>query len=415
MKQININIVYICDENYAFTTLMSIRSLKAHRNKKYLYHVYIVTKDLSQQSMDKLKAESEKDRFQIDVCINHLDFSEILSEHVYVTKAALIKFALPSIFDRFDKVLYVDGDTLFRDGFEEIFQTNIDAVYAAVVKDMSTYFEGNHLQELGLEQYFNSGVMYLNLEKMRCDQIEQKLLDYKKQEKNKPMFMDQDAFNVVFHENVVYVHPRFNFIYDVLRRYTAKQIADFYHICESESAKLDQEACILHMAGGKKPWNNLESEQLDEWLNYIRYVKEVLRWGQNTYGKSIIGLRTDLNVVKANVDHIQSELWQEQTDLKGCNERLQMIQEQLARLEDRFNNSLHTLQEKVSEMECNCNDRLHTLAEQISNNTNRINTKEHEDTKRQTFYEDMEQRLTSLENIIFLRIYRKIRSCLKRR
>ena len=61
--------------------------------------------------MDILEAESEKDTFRIVICTNDMEFSEILSEHVYVSKAALIKFALPSIFDCFDKVLYVDGDT----------------------------------------------------------------------------------------------------------------------------------------------------------------------------------------------------------------------------------------------------------------------------------------------------------------
>ena len=75
MKQTELNIVYICDEAYAFVTLMSVRSLKAHRNKKYAYQVFIVTKDLSSQSVDVLEAESEKDTFRIVICTNHMEFS----------------------------------------------------------------------------------------------------------------------------------------------------------------------------------------------------------------------------------------------------------------------------------------------------------------------------------------------------
>lgn len=414
MKQTELNIVYICDEAYAFVTLMSVRSLKAHRNKKYAYQVFIVTKDLSSQSVDVLEAESEKDTFRIVICTNHMEFSEILSEHVYVSKAALIKFALPSIFNHFDKVLYVDGDTLFREGFEKIFQINIDHAYAAVVKDMSTYFEGDHLQELGLKQYFNSGIMYLNLKKMRCDKIEQKLLEYKRNEKKKPMFMDQDAFNVIFHENVVFMHPRFNFIYDIFRRYTAEQIAEFYCISKREAAKLDQEAGILHMAGGKKPWNNLESEQLDEWLDYVQYVREALRWGQNTYGKNLIGLRADLSNVLAKLDSMQFDMQQTQAELNNNNESLHMLQEQILRIESNCNNSIQMLQEKVSNIENSFNSNLHMLQEQISSLNDRMGTKEREDAIRQRLYESIEQRLTSLENMILLRIYRKIRRYLKR-
>lgn len=401
MKQTEMNIVYICDETYAFVTLVSVRSLKAHRNKKFTYQVFIVTKDLSSQSVDILEAESEKDTFRIVICTNDMEFSEILSKHVYVSKAALIKFALPSIFDRFDKVLYVDGDTLFREGFEEIFQINIDHAYAAVVKDMPTYFKENHLQELGLKQYFNSGIMYLNLEKMRCDKIEQKLLDYKKKEQ-KPVFMDQDAFNVIFGENVVFMHPRFNFIYHIFRCYTAEQIAEFYCISINEAEKLDQEAAILHMAGVIKPWNNLESEQLDEWLDYIQYAKEALRWVQDTYGKNLIGLRADLNNVLAKVDRMQFD------------ESLHMLEERILRIENSCNNSLQILQERISNLENNYNSNLHMLQEQISSIKDWMDTKEREDAIRQGLYESIEQRLTSMENMILLRIYRKIRRYLKR-
>lgn len=123
---------------------------------------------------------------------------------------------------------------------------------------------------------------------------------------------------------------------------------------------------------------------------------------QDTYGKNLIGLRADLNNVLAKVDSMQFD------------QSLHMLEERILRIENSCNNSLQILQERISNLENNYNSNLHMLQEQISSIKDWMDTKEREDAMKQGLYESIEQRLTSMENMILLRIYRKIRRYLKR-
>lgn len=313
-----LNIVYICDEDYAFTTVISIRSLKQNRDKNLTYRVHIVTKGLSDQSIRSILELNEEQKFVISICKNTGENEVVFKKCCHVSTAALLKFALPSILDDLDYVLYVDGDILLRKGFEKIFDVNVNDVYAAVVKDMPVY-EGSHLQELGLCEYFNSGIMYLNLKRMRENEIESKLLDYMKNEKIN-IFMDQDAFNVVMGQNVLFIHPQYNLIYDIYRKYETKQIALFYGVSENSVIDLDQSAYVLHMAGARKPWNDLESEQLDEWLSYVRDFDEYHKWSKELYSdkKSMYFLNDQM---QQNVNNLNKRIDSLDDRINGFNER----------------------------------------------------------------------------------------------
>ena len=124
-------------------------------------------------------------------------YEDLCPDHSYISKDALIKFQLPWIFRDLDRILYIDGDTLLFSGFEQIFETDIDDYFAAVVMDMYMMKIGEWHKKPGLKCYFNSGVIYLNLEKMRRENCSEKLVEYQKGDIEN-VFMDQNALNVVF-------------------------------------------------------------------------------------------------------------------------------------------------------------------------------------------------------------------------
>ncbi len=337
--QADFNIAYICDEDYAFTTIISIRSLKQNRKRDLRYRVYIVTKGLSDKSIRSVLELQEKNNFIISICKSRIENEELFEQCRHVSTAALLKFALPSILDDLDCILYADSDILFRKGFEKIFDININDVYAAVVKDMPTY-ESDHLQELGLCEYFNSGIMYLNLKRMREDDVERKLLEYKKNEKIH-LFMDQDAFNVVMGQNVIFIHPQYNLIYDIYRKYDCKQIALFYGISEKRAIDLDQSAYVLHMAGARKPWNDLESEQLYEWLFYMKNFEEYSRWEKELYCD------------KKSMRHLEDQLHSAERELAQLKEQFQLVQENQSELQQKLGQCLNLEQHQVLEQRVN--------------------------------------------------------------
>ena len=94
-----------------------------------------------------------------------------------------------------------------------LYEIDISDCYAGVIKDMLGMAVKHH-ERLGQSSYFNSGVMLLNLKAMRSRNLTSVLKEYRLSHVSQ--FMDQDAFNAVFCEQVRYLSPDFNLMYSNL-------------------------------------------------------------------------------------------------------------------------------------------------------------------------------------------------------
>lgn len=258
-------VVFITDENYAMPTVVAITSLYYNRNEKNEYRVYVICSDVSESNIDIINSLSRNDKdFYVEAVIrDDLDrFENLGTEKVlHVSKAAIYKFELPNIFSQYDKILYLDGDMLVLNDICPLFDTDIDDRYAAVVKDYKALtYDIPQLEKLHIEtkhkHYWNSGMMVLNLKKMREDNLTEKLFDYKLHGIN--VFMDQDALNVCFEENVRYVPFYNNIMSTLITLFPPEVLMDYYDIEEySHYEELIRKATVLHITGRLKPWQHL--------------------------------------------------------------------------------------------------------------------------------------------------------------
>lgn len=313
-------VVFIFDIGYLLPTLIAFRSFLCHRNIASSYDVYFVT----DEKCEKICKENFDGEIIENVHINYIcpdincvDFS---SQHTHVTQTALLKFWLPLILDKCDTVLYLDGDIIIRSNVDKLFEIQLDDEYVAAVEDEGVMLSGHH-RDIGVERYFNSGVMVLNLKKMRENHLTEKLLGLKKAEQEY-FFMDQDAFNKAFGGAVLFLPNKYNYIYDNIR-----------HSDDNEVKQDD--IVIIHMAGAMKPWTTYESEQFEEWVSYIKTKKEIIMFVQALH-------RIDFGYVNAkNIElesginnHIKNIIAEnnKSIDVKLLEEReqLQLIINQLA-------------------------------------------------------------------------------------
>lgn len=272
-------VVYITDDNYAMPTAVSVTSLYYSKNDRYEYRVYIICTGVSDENLDRLKALSKSD-FEVTLILEDNRFDGIRAAGVeHVSGAALFKFELPNIFSQYEKILYLDGDTLVCKDLAELFETDIEDRYAAVVKDYkTTTYKIPQLVKLNIAHkhkfYWNSGMMLLNLKNMRRDNLSQKLYDYRMNGVN--IFMDQDAFNVVFEENVRYVSFYYNTLTVIPEQFDRQTIADYYDLEPYDSFKqIIGRSYILHLTGQYKPWEHLMPVVSDIYTFY--YTKSPYR------------------------------------------------------------------------------------------------------------------------------------------
>ncbi len=134
--------------------------------------------------------------------------------YLAATETALLKFKLLELLGDLDKVLYLDGDILVRDNLIWLYETDLEDHYVAAVKDLpQVLYERQRIGgEIGGRDYFNSGVMLLNLEKMRRDGCTSALIEIKRNQADQSL-MDQNAFNTLFQGKVKQLSFLYNACY----------------------------------------------------------------------------------------------------------------------------------------------------------------------------------------------------------
>ena len=169
-RKSNINIAMITDDNYVMPTVVAIKSMLMNKDKNTTYIINVLTNNLSEKNILILK------NLNSSYCVvNILNETQLIEKYQnieqnrHVTYAALLKFFLPNIFKELDKILYLDSDIIVQSDLNDLYNTDINDNYAGVVKDILAVKNPNHLLRLSCanKNYFNSGVMLLNLKKMR--------------------------------------------------------------------------------------------------------------------------------------------------------------------------------------------------------------------------------------------------------
>lgn len=293
-----ITAVYITDENYAMPTYISIFSMIKNKDEEDLLKIYLIGKGLSNQTKSRYNTllckdvslemiEVDRDKYFL------LSKTCLFAQTIHVSDAALFKMDLPDLLADEEKILYIDGDTLIQGSLKGLFETNIEKEYVAAVADQfDEKINGNSsfCHRIGLERkhYFNSGVMLLNLKKMRADNISRRLLEYRSQGIN--YFMDQDCLNAVLGERLVLLPCIYNFMSTISDVYDAEEIGEKFLGERTESIEdCISKSIILHLTDKKKPWIYNIPWYSDIFLKYYR---------ESVYGNEKIIFKSPLKVLR---------------------------------------------------------------------------------------------------------------------
>jgi lipopolysaccharide biosynthesis glycosyltransferase len=264
---INVPVAFICDSHYVIPTAVAITSLICNKNPNTYYNIYVITADLSKREIEKFYEfkGSNADIYIIKVSLEK--FKDIhLSGHF--TSAVYLKFDLPDLIPNQDKVLYLDSDVIIQKDLRDLFEINIKDYYAGVVKDIGLIENG-----LNIKNYFNSGVMLLNLKLMREDDTSSALLNIGRSA-DKLTFHDQDCFNILFDKKVKLLPMIYNCFYNFFLQYRDKYTLEYINKCfETNYSSLDNikiDSCIIHLVGYDKPWIYYDSAFVREWDEYFK-------------------------------------------------------------------------------------------------------------------------------------------------
>ncbi len=154
-------------------------------------------------------------------------------------------------------------------------EINMDNYYIAGVRDFNEYInkKSTHYKNIGipnLDSYVCSGVLIMNLEKIRNDNLNSTLNKLiSENDKNKTFkFPDQDALNVACYGHILALP----FKYGALAHtgFSTSYNESEYAQWASNQKDWDEgrtDPHVIHFTG-EKPWNKIYSDFCKEWWNY---------------------------------------------------------------------------------------------------------------------------------------------------
>ncbi len=165
------------------------------------------------------------------------------------------RILLPELLSDVSRVLYLDVDTLILDRLDPLWELELGTSLLAAVRNVFMPYHHQRPTDLGMEpsDYFNSGVLLLNLEQMREDRFCDALYSLATKRSSELDWPDQDALNLSVGGRWLRLHPRWNVMNSmVLRPELAREALGAADVDEALAAP-----AIRHFEGPEfnKPWH----------------------------------------------------------------------------------------------------------------------------------------------------------------
>jgi lipopolysaccharide biosynthesis glycosyltransferase len=178
----------------------------------YKYVIKILNSGINADNVAKIK-KYERDNVSIEfvnVCKSLEELGLRLHTCIYYTQVTYYRLFIPTLYPQFDKALYLDPDIVVRGDISKLFNINIgNNLVGATTDEFVINYEKVHdyiTKGLGinkLRDYFNAGILIMNLKEMRRQNFEDTFVDLLT--KYKFIVQDQDYLNVICKNQVHYI------------------------------------------------------------------------------------------------------------------------------------------------------------------------------------------------------------------
>ncbi len=236
-----LHVAFAINDGYVEYFCVALTSL-LENNKKIPMTIHVMTSGLSEDSQQIL----EHFEYRYPNCRIHLidmhkdELSHLSAYGDYISSETWYRLRLPQLLPEVRRILYLDADLIVCRSLQELIDTDLKNWLLAGVPDTFLTRKG-YKRKVGLnetEVYVNAGVLFMNLEELRSQGMDQIILEYGLKNSESLRYNDQDAINIMCRGRIHPLKVKWNFTtYDV-----------------KKSPWLIPNACIAHFTGSKKPW-----------------------------------------------------------------------------------------------------------------------------------------------------------------
>lgn len=264
-----LNILVCTDNNYTVPLAALLNSLaETAIHNKLTIHWFAL--EVSKLNIKKISTLSTRLGYEIKVYnFRGSEISPKFFTSGRITSAAYLRLYLADQLKNVRKLLYLDCDMIVVGNINDLCNYHSDQKVASVVKD-SKKINLSHLGKLIPENYFNSGMMLINVDLWKINKIQKRLFELLNQ-KIYFRFHDQDLLNLALENNVSFIDRKWNLIPSRENKSLIKFYAIIVRLGLEKFFRLNG---IIHYAASKKPWHYLSSHPLKFlWWQHIRQTE----------------------------------------------------------------------------------------------------------------------------------------------
>ncbi|MGG4664966.1 glycosyltransferase family 8 protein [Providencia vermicola] len=246
----DLNIAYGVDRGFLFGSGISMNSIIIN-NRDISLKFHLFTDFIDNDFLGKLKELVLNDNVNIDVYIlNSDELKKLPTSHVWSYATYFRFFIFDHLCKKIPSILYLDADVFCKGNLSHYTEIVFQDEYAAVIPDVLSMQESceSRLKIANLKnKYFNAGVIFLNLKRWDNIQFTEKAFKLiTENHTGKPLkYLDQDALNILFNCNNIYLPRDYNCIYTLKNELEKINYKEY----------ITNNTKLIHYTGATKPWH----------------------------------------------------------------------------------------------------------------------------------------------------------------
>ena len=213
-----IPIFFAVDDNYIPFLGVTLESIIENSSDDYLYSIKVLYIKISKENIKKIK-KLEKENFKIEF-VNLSYYIDSIKDKLYTrdyySKATYFRLFLPNLYTQYKKILYLDCDIVVNRDVAELYNIDISDNLLGAIPDeriaITPIFREYAERVLGCKSYknyFNAGVLIMNLEEMRNFKFQEKFM-YLLEKYTFSVAQDQDYLNRICKGRIYYIDMLWN-------------------------------------------------------------------------------------------------------------------------------------------------------------------------------------------------------------
>ena len=236
-----IPIFFASDDNYIPFLAVAIKSLLDNASNEYFYNIHILNTGISEQNQKRLiELETPNSKiFFKDLTQNVIKIRDRLDSTLrdYYTESIFYRIFIATLYPEYKKAIYLDCDIVIVDDISKMYNIDLKGNIFGVITDdvinTTPLFVVYAKEGVGVDNYFNSGVLLMDLDEYRKERIQEKFVYLLVKYNFETAAPDQDYLNVLCQNKVMFLE----------KGWDRMPIGEY-----------DGELHLIHYNNFKKPW-----------------------------------------------------------------------------------------------------------------------------------------------------------------